>query len=156
MVKKPAKKPTAITNRRARFDYELGDDIVAGIALTGPEVRAARDGHVQLRGSFVQIKDHELWLQNASFSLKLNQRGQNTSRSIDTSPRKLLASKKQIAQLEAQKTAGKTIVPTKLLTTGRFIKVVIAIGTGKKRYDKRETLKRRDAEREAARQIKRF
>lgn len=154
-VKKTApKKPPVIANRRARFDYELGDDIVAGLVLTGPEVRAARQGHVQLRGSFVQLKDNELWLQNASFSLTINQRGEANARSVDTSARKLLASKKQIAHFAAQKQQGMSIVPTKLLTTGKFIKVVIAIGKGKKRYDKRETIKRRDASREAARQIK--
>jgi SsrA-binding protein len=143
-----------VLNRRARFDYELGDEIVAGLVLTGPEVRAARDGHVQLKGAYVQVKDDELWLQNASFSLKLNQRGEN-SRTIDTSPRKILANRKQIDTLVAKRQDGLSIVPTKLLTSGRFIKVVIALGKGKKRYDKRETLKRRDQEREAARAIKR-
>ena len=61
-----------ILNRRARFDYELGDELVAGIVLTGPETRAVREGHVQLRGSYVAIKGSELWLSNASISIKLN------------------------------------------------------------------------------------
>lgn len=148
---KPASK--SVLNRRARFDYDLGDEIVAGLVLTGPEVRAARDGHVQLKGAYVQVKDSELWLQNASFSLKLNQKGEN-SRTIDTAPRKILASRKQIDTLVAKRQDGLSIVPTKLITTGRFIKVVIALGKGKKNYDKRETLKRRDQEREAARAIK--
>lgn len=152
--KKPAIKPKAVLNRRARFDYELGDEIVAGLVLTGPEVRAARDGHVQLKGSFVTVRNNELWLNNASFSLKLNQKGQPGARSIDTEPRKLLASRKQIDTLMVKKKAGFTIVPTKLLTTGNFIKIVIALGKGKKNYDKRETLKRRDQERESARAIK--
>lgn len=152
--KKPIKKNTPIVNRRARFDYELGDEIVAGLVLTGPEVRAARDGHIQLKGSFVTIKDNELWLNNASFSLKLNQKGQASARTVDTEPRKLLASRKQISQLAINKKEGMTIVPTKLLTTGKFIKLVIALGKGKKRYDKRETLKRRDAERDANRAMK--
>lgn len=143
-----------VLNRRARFDYDLGDEIIAGLVLSGPEVRAARDGHVQLKGAYVQVKNDELWLQNASFSLKLNQKGEN-SRTIDTAPRKILASRKQINTLVAKRQEGLSIVPTKLLTNGRFIKVVIALGKGKKRYDKRETLKRRDQEREAARAIKR-
>jgi SsrA-binding protein len=151
--KRPAK-PKAVLNRRARFDYELGDEIVAGVALTGPEVRAARDGHVQLRGSYVTIRNGELWLNNASFSLKLNQKGEPGARTIDTEPKKLLARRKQIDQLAARRKDGMTIVPTKLLTTGRFIKLVIALGKGKKRYDKRETLKRRDQERDAQRAIK--
>jgi SsrA-binding protein len=151
------KKPTtakSVVNRRARFDYELGDEIVAGLVLTGPEVRAARDGHIQLKGSYVTIRNDELWLNNASFSLKLNQKGQVGARTIDTEPRKLLASRKQINTLASRKQEGLTIVPTKLLTAGRFIKLVIALGKGKKNYDKRETLKRRDQERESARAIK--
>ncbi|MFZ1812707.1 MAG: SsrA-binding protein SmpB [Candidatus Saccharimonadales bacterium] len=146
MKKKPAK-PSAILNRRARFDYELSSDLVVGIVLTGPETRAARDGHVQLRGSFVTIRDGELWLNNASFSLKLNQRG-GIERSVDSRARKLLAHRKQIDQFAAQKKAGMSIIPTKLLTEGHHIKLVIALGKGKKRWDKRETIKRRDSERE--------
>jgi SsrA-binding protein len=152
--KKPAAAPKAIVNRRARFDYELGDEIIAGLVLTGPEVRAARDGHIQLKGSFVTIRNNELWLNNASFSMKLNQKGDPDARTIDTEPRKLLASRKQIDTLAAKKKSGLTIVPTKLLTAGKFIKVVIALGKGKKNYDKRETLKRRDQERESQRAIK--
>lgn len=152
--KKPATSQKVVLNRRARFDYELGDEVVAGIVLTGPEVRAARDGHVQLKGSFVTIRNDELWLNNTSFSLKLNQKGQVGARTIDTEPRKLLASRKQIDSLAAQKQTGMSIVPLKLITTGKFIKVVIALGKGKKNYDKRETLKRRDQDRDAKRAIK--
>lgn len=152
--KKKSDQPKAILNRRARFDYELGDEIIAGLALTGPEVRAARDGHVQLKGAFVTIRNNELWLNNASFSIKLNQKGQSGARSIDTEPRKLLASRKQIDTLAARRKEGMSIVPTKLLTTGRFIKIVIALGKGKKNYDKRETIKRRDIEREHKRLLK--
>jgi SsrA-binding protein len=152
--KKPVSSPKAIVNRRASFDYELGDEIVAGLVLTGPEVRSARDGHIQLKGSFVTIRNNELWLNNASFSLKLNQKGQVDARTIDTEPRKLLASRKQINDLAAKKKQGMTIVPTRLLTTGKYIKLVIALGKGKKNYDKRETLKRRDQERDSLRAIK--
>jgi ssrA-binding protein len=155
MPKPKAKKPAthAVVNRRARFDYELGEEIVAGLVLTGPEVRAARDGHVQLKGAFVSLRNDELWLNNASFSLRLNVRGQANSKSVDTSARKLLASRKQIDRFAAAKQQGLTIVPTKLLTNGRFIKIVIALGRGKKRYDKRETIKRRDQDRETRRQL---
>lgn len=152
--KKPIKKPSAITNRRARFDYELGDELIVGLSLTGPEVRSARDGHIQLKGSYVQLRGAEIYLQGASFSLKLNERGKPGARSIDDSPRKLLAHRKQIDALAAAKTQGSSIVPLRLLTQGRFIKLVIAVGKGKKNYDKRETLKRRDQEREANRAIK--
>lgn len=155
MKKKPSRKsaPGGLVNRRARFDYELGEEIVAGLALTGPEVRAARDGHVQLKGSFVSLKDNELWLNNSSFSVRLNEKGTN-SRTVDTRPRKVLANRKQIDAFVAQKASGMTIVPTKLITTGRFIKVVIALGKGKKNYDKRQTIKRRDQDREAKAALK--
>ena len=156
-MKKPVKQtPKSIVNRRASFDYTLDEDLVVGIVLTGMETRAARDGHIQLKGSFVTIKDDELWLNNASFSLKLNEKGKVGARSIDTSPRKLLASRKQIDSLSARKQAGFSIIPLKLLTGGRYIKIVIALGKGKKNYDKRETLKRRDQEREANRAIKKM
>lgn len=156
MAKKQSKSKSAgpIVNRRARFDYDLGDEIVAGLSLTGIETRAAREGHVQLKGSFVSLKDGELWLNNASFSLKLNEKGQTNARSVDTNPRKLLAHRKQIDAFAEKKQQGMTIVPTKLLTTGRHIKLVIALGKGKKRYDKRQALKKRDEARDVSRELK--
>ena len=156
MTQKKKSKPqhNSIVNRRASFDYAIGDELVVGISLTGLETRAARDGHVQLKGSFVNIRENELWLNNASFSLKLNEKGKVGARSIDTSPRKLLASRKQIDDFQAKKQSGMSIVPMKLLTGGRFIKLVIALGKGKKNYDKRETMKRRDQERDIQKAIK--
>ena len=152
MSKSHSTKPPvpAIVNRRARFDYELSDDIVVGMNLTGLEVRAAREGHVQLKGAYVTIRNSELWLNNASFSLRHNEQGQPNARTVSTSARKLLAKRRQI------KKDGYTIVPTKLLTSGRYIKLVIALGKGKKRYDKRETIKRRDVEREQRRAVRRY
>lgn len=145
--KKKQQKPQAILNRRASFDYALGDDLTAGIVLTGREVRAARDGRVQLKGSFVTVRNGELWLNNASFSLKLNTKGESET-TVDTSPRKLLASRKQIDELAARKQDGMSIVPLRLLTQGRHIKLVIALGKGKKNYDKRQAIKKRDQARD--------
>ncbi|MDO4753058.1 MAG: SsrA-binding protein [Candidatus Saccharibacteria bacterium] len=133
---KKKKTPDSVTvNRRAHFDYQLGEELVCGMALSGPQVRLIRDHHVQLKGSYVTIRNSELWL----YGLTL---GADT-----TSDVKLLATKKQIASLERAKVAGSTIVPVKLLGGGRHIKLVIAIGKGKKKYDKRETIKKRDIER---------
>jgi SsrA-binding protein len=146
--KKPSSKPRAIVNRRASFDYALDDDLVTGIVLTGRETRAARDSRVQLKGSFVTIRNDELWLNNASFSLKLNSKGIGET-TVDTTPRKLLASRKQIDELAARKQTGMSIVPLRLLTHGRFIKLVIALGKGKKNYDKRQAIKKRDLERDS-------
>lgn len=133
---KKKKTPDMVTvNRKAHFDYALGDELTTGMSLIGPEVRAIRDHHVQLKGSFVTIRNGELWLNNLTL-------GAETARNI-----KLLATKKQIMALEREKVAGSTIVPVKLLGGGRHIKLVIAVGKGKKKYDKRETIKKRDIER---------
>lgn len=145
-----------IINRRARFDYSLGQEIITGISLTGPEVRAARDAHVQLKGSFVTIRDNELWLNNASFSIKNNDKNAKSNRTIDTRARKLLAKRKEIDKLQNEKTSGMSIVPIKLLSGGKYIKLVIALGKGKKEYDKRETIKRRDQNRETLRTLKNY
>ena len=151
--KKKQQKPQAIVNRRASFDYALGDELVAGVVLSGPETRAARDGRVQLKGAYVTVRNNELWLNNASFSLKLNTKGEGET-TVDTSPRKLLASRKQIDELTAKKQEGMTIVPLRLLTKSRYIKLVIALGKGKKLYDKRQTIKRRDQDRDTARSLR--
>lgn len=148
-MKKKSDQPAAIVNRRARYDYELGEDLVVGMSLTGREVRAARLGHVQLKGSYVNIRSGELWLVGASFSIVNNEKGTTNARTVDDSPRKLLAKRREIEHLEGAKKQGMTVVPTKLLTSGRFIKLVIALGKGKKNYDKRQAIKKRDQERDA-------
>ena len=99
------------------------------------------------------VYEGELWLNNASFSLKINQRGLASARTVDTTVRKLLVSRRQIEHFMAAKQQGMTIVPTKLLTNGKYIKIVIALGKGKKNYDKRQTIKRRDQERDTKRML---
>lgn len=146
--KKPVKKTSAIVNRRASFDYALDGELTTGIVLNGREARAARDNRVQLKGAFVTIRNNELWLNNASFSLKLNSKGVNET-TVDTTARKLLASRKQIDDLISRKDEGMTIVPLRLLTQGRYVKLDIALGKGKKNYDKRQAIKKRDQERDS-------
>lgn len=141
-----------ITNRRARFDFALQDELWAGIALTGPEVRAVRDNHVSLRGAYATIKDNELWLTNATFTLP---GGPGKETLTDTRPRKLLVKKSELENLIAAKNSGLTIVALAMTTTTRYIKVQIATAKGKKLHDKRETIKRRDLEREHKRMLKR-
>ena len=141
-----------VVNRRARFDYDIHDEFRVGIVLSGPEVRAVRDGRSSLRGAFVTVKDGELWLTNASFTIR--QTGKEDP-VVDTHPRKLLANKKEIAQIIAAKDQGLTVVPLTMTTNSRYIKLTIATAKGKKTYDKRETIKRRDTEREAKRLMKR-
>ncbi len=149
---KPKKRPNGVIhNRRAAYDYTLGETIIAGIVLTGPEVRAAREGLVQLKGSFVTLRGGEAWLNNASFSLKLNQKGSSGQKTVDTSSRKLLLKRKQIQNLQIEKDKGFTIVPLKLITGQRFIKLMIAPGRGKRQYDKRHAIKAKDIAREQKR-----
>jgi len=147
-TKKKVTKVRAIVNRRASFDYALDQELVTGVVLTGREARAARDGRVQLKGSFVTIRNNELWLNNSSFSLVLNSKVDGGT-TVDTSPRKLLANRKQIDDLAERKQAGMSIVPLKLLTQGNYIKLVIALGKGKKNYDKRQAIKKRDQSRDS-------
>lgn len=149
---KPRKISGKISNRRARFDYELGDAIVAGLQLTGAETKALRLGHGQLHGAYVTIKDGELWLVGAQISPS---RGLPISEADQTRSRKLLAKKSEIKRLLADKQQGRTIVPLELLTNGRYIKLRLAAGRGKPRHDKRETIKRRQQAREIARELKR-
>lgn len=147
-AKKKQRQPaSAILNRRASYDYHLEDELTVGVVMTGLEVRAARDGRVQLKGSYVTLRNNELWLNNASFSLAQNEKGADKT-TVDTSPRKLLAHRKQIDAIASEKQAGLSIVPLRLLTRGRHIKLVIALGKGKKNYDKRQAIKKRDLERD--------
>jgi SsrA-binding protein len=142
--KKGATKPKQISNRRARHDYELGDSLLVGIALSGRETKALRMGHGQLQGAYVTVKDEELWLINATIH---GTNGIPIGESEQTRSRKLLAKRREINHLIDAKHQGRTIVPLEMLTGTRYIKVRIAIGKGKKKYDKRQTLKARDASR---------
>jgi SsrA-binding protein len=152
MAKSSAPTTKLVVNRRARFDYDIHDEFKVGIVLSGPQVRSVRDGRASLRGAFVTVKDGELWLTNSSFTLK--QQGKEDSL-VDTSPRKLLAKKKEVEALIAAKDSGLTIVPLTMTTNTRYIKLTIATAKGKKTYDKREAIKRRDTDREAKRLMKR-
>ncbi len=136
---KKVKKPAAVVNRRARYDYNLSDKLDAGMVLTGAQVRLIRDHHAQLKGTYVTIRNHELYLLNMTL-------GSETAEDI-----KLLATKKQILSLERAKVDGSTIVPVELHPAKRHIKLTIAVGEGKKKYDKRQTIKARDLDRERAR-----
>jgi SsrA-binding protein len=139
-----ASQPKRIQNRRARFDYELGDSLLVGIQLSGAETKSLRMGHGQLRGAYVTFKDNELWLLNAAIN---GTTGIPISESDQVRTRKLLAKRREIDQLVEAKQRGRTIVPLELLTGGRYIKLRIAVGKGKKQYDKRQTMKARDESR---------
>jgi SsrA-binding protein len=140
-----------IQNSRARFDYVLGDDFLCGIVLNGRETKALRLGHGQLKGAFVNVKDGELWLNNLTIT---GRNGLPIPEEEQTRARKLLAKRREINTLMAARQQGNSIVPTEVLTRTRFIKVRIAIGKGKKLYDKRASLKKHDDARNAQRELK--
>lgn len=151
MTKKKAQAPKTIQNRRARFDYDLGDSLVVGLELTGAEVKSLRLGHGSLRGAYVTVKDNELYLLNGTIN---GTSGIHIAEQDQTRTRRLLAKRSEIDALIDTKQQGRTIVPLELLTRGRFIKLRIAIGKGRKKYDKRQVLKERDESREINRALK--
>jgi SsrA-binding protein len=147
-MRRKSQTPGKILNRRARYDYELGDTYLVGLELTGAEAKSLRLGHGQLRGAYVTEKGGELWLTNAQIT---GVKGIDIAEDEQLRSRKVLAKKREIDDLREARKQGNTIVPLELLTRGRYIKLRIAVGRGKKRYDKRETIKRRQQEREAKR-----
>ena len=150
-MKKKQLQPKLISNRRARHDYEIDDTLLVGIQLTGAETKALRHGHGQLRGAYITVKDNELYLLNSTIS---SFPGVPIPESEQTRTRKLLAKRSEINKLIALKQQGNAIVPLEILTGNRYIKLRIAAGRGKKQYDKRQTLKARDQNREANAAIK--
>ncbi len=139
-------------NRKARFDYELMEEFEAGLELDGPEVKSVRAGRVSLAGSFVSVRGSEAFLLNAEV-----QPYQPKNQSADYDPkraRKLLLTKDELEKLAtAEATKGLTIVPITVYNKGRFIKCRIAIARGKKEFDKRESIKKRDTERDLKRSL---
>ena len=158
MAKLPNKPSMIVTgpgaeNRRARYDYEITDTIEAGIVLTGTEVKSLRQGKAQITESYASPERGELWLINAHIPEYLQA---NRFNHEEKRPRKLLVNKKQLARLSQDvERAGNTIVPLKLYFNeqGRA-KLLIGIGKGKKSFDKRETEKNRDWNREKSRLLK--
>lgn len=148
---KKTNQPKLISNRRARHDYTLSNSLVVGIALTGAETKALRMGHGQLRGAYVNVSNDELWLVNATISPT---NGIPISEEDQTRNRKLLAKKNEIKHLIDTKKQWRTIVPLEVLTQGRYIKLRIAVGQGKKNYDKRQGLKEKDESRQINRALR--
>lgn len=139
-----------IRNRRATFDYSIEDSLVVGIVLSGAETKSLRMGHADLKGSYVNFRNNELYLINASV---YGGNGITIPEKDKTRDRKLLAKRKELDKLMEAKRQGRTIVPLEALTNGRYIKIRIAIGKGKKKYDKRASLKAKDENRQIQRAI---
>ena len=134
-------------NRKARHDYHLMERFEAGLALTGTEVKSARDGKVQLREGFAEIAGNEAWLVNVHIS---HYRAGNIHNHAVDRRRKLLLHRKEIKKLIGKtREKGLTLVPTKVYLKNGLVKCEIAVARGKKHHDKREAIKSREQEAEA-------
>lgn len=142
-----------IANKKARHDFEILETIEAGIKLAGFEAKSVRKGTGSLRGAHAIVRGGEVFLVGANIPPF---QPQNAPKSYDPErPRKLLLSAKEIARFAGtEKQQGLTLVPLSMYNKGRFLKVELALVRGKKKHDKRETLKKRDADREMRRSLK--
>ncbi|MBA3020970.1 SsrA-binding protein SmpB [Propionicimonas sp.] len=138
-------------NRKARHDYHLHDRFEAGMVLTGTEVKSLRLGRASLVDAFATVDDGEVWLRNAhipeyAFGTWTNHATRRT--------RKLLLHRKEIAKLEREtNSSGQTIVPLAIYFSDGYAKVELAVATGKKDWDKRQTIAARDVERDTRREL---
>lgn len=140
-----------IYNRKAKFDYFIEDTYEAGIVLKGTEIKSIRDGKCNLKDSYAIIKNNEVFLLNTHIS---HYEQGNIFNHEETRTRKLLLKKQEILKLSSKvNVEGYTLIPIKLYFKKGKAKILIGVAKGKKEYDKRETIKKRDIEREIAKNI---
>ena len=142
-----------IDNRRARHEYEILESLEAGLVLTGTEVKSIRAGGVSLNEAYARFREGEAWL----LGMHVPNYKQGSFSNVDPNrPRKLLLHEEQIAHLQSRVgEKGLTIVPLRLYFTRNMVKVQLGLARGKKLWDKRADVAKRDVEREIARQIRR-
>ena len=141
-----------ILNRKAQYDYEIEESYEAGIVLTGTEIKSIRNGKVNIKDSYAIIKNNELYLLNTHISLY--DEG-NRFNHEETRTRKLLMHKKEILKLKSKlEMEGYTLVPLKIYFVKSKAKVLLGLAKGKKNYDKREAIKKRDEIREMEKSFK--
>ncbi|WP_165329362.1 SsrA-binding protein SmpB [Streptococcus tangpeifui] len=146
--------PVLAQNKKARHDYTIVDTVEAGIVLTGTEIKSVRASRIQLKDGYAQIKDGQAWLVNVHIAPfeQGNIWNQDPERT-----RKLLLKKREINRLANElKGTGMTLIPLKVYIKRGFAKILLGLAKGKHDYDKRETIKRRDQERDIKRQMKNF
>lgn len=140
-------------NRKATHDYHIEDKFEAGIVLLGSEIKSIRSGHVSLRDGFVQERDGELWLMGVH--IKPYEQAGVFGHSDPLRPRKLLLHKQEIDRISRQlQNKGYTVIPLQLYLQRGLAKIEIALARGKRKYDKREALAKRDAQRQIDRALK--
>jgi len=138
-----------VINRRARYNYRLFDKYEAGVSLTGVEVKAIRNGRADISSAYAKIINGEVYLVNANIQAK----GVKDYNPLRT--RKLLLNKAEIISIQTKiKQKKLTLVPTKLYTRGRLIKIEIALAKTKRKFEKKEAIKKKDIEREIAKELK--
>jgi SsrA-binding protein len=143
---------TIAVNRRARFDYDIMDEVEAGLVLTGTEVKSLREGKASLAEAFAMIRRDEAWLVQAHIPQYAHG---NRANHDPTRQRKLLLHRRQIEQLAAfTQEQGRTIVPLRLYWKDGRAKVLLGLARGKAQYDKRATMAERDAERQMQRALR--
>lgn len=143
---------TYAINKKARFNYEILEEFEAGIVLTGAEVKSIRSGHISLKEAFATVRSGEIYLTNAHISAYKPAAGKDYE---PTRSRKLLLKSDEITKLIGKsQEQGLTLVPLKVYDKHGNIKVEIGLAKGKKKYDKRETLKQREQERDIKRSLK--
>jgi len=141
------------TNRRARFDYHIEETYEAGIQLAGSEVKALRSGRVDFIDSYAHVRNGECWLESLKIPLYVMA---HVDLPKDNRSRRLLLKHREIVKLEEKSgKSGYTLIPLELYFKGSWVKVKIGVGRGKKEYDKRQTIKSNEANREVARALKR-
>lgn len=152
MSKQADSRKVVARNKKALHDYHVVEALEAGIVLTGPEVKSIRGGKASLAESYARIDGGEVWLHDMHVSPYDPASRWNTD---PVRPRKLLLRNKEIRKLiGASKEKGLTLLPLDLYISGGYVKVTLALARGKKLFDKRETLKRKDAEREIEKAVK--
>ena len=141
-----------IKNKKAYFDYEILESFEAGIVLKGTEIKSIRDGKVNLKDSYAVIKNNEVFLLNTHIS---QYKEGNIFNHDETRTRKLLLQKKEIKKIKEQlEIQGLTLVPLKLYFKGEYAKILLGLAKGKKNYDKRESIKKRENLIEIKRELK--
>jgi SsrA-binding protein len=141
-------------NKKAYFDYEILDEFTAGIVLTGAEIKSVRDDHVDMKSSFVSILGGEAFIKNLNISRYKYDQNKDYDPFRD---RKLLLKKNEIEKIAAKlNTQGVTVIPLAVVLENGFAKILIGIARGKKQYDKRETLKKKDQKRTIDKLIKSY
>lgn len=157
MAKKKSKKTpdnVLAQNRKARHDYFVTETVEAGLVLTGTEIKSIRERRINLQDGFAQVRSNEAWLMNVHINeyIQGNRFNHDPLRN-----RKLLLHKKQIHRLGiAAQDKGVTLIPLKVYLKHGFAKVLIGVAHGKREFDKRETIKRREQDRQIARVMKRY